>query len=51
MGQTEESAKSTPQGFQICVSTDRLQVRFFVREDWRAQDAVDELEAKFDLCD
>jgi hypothetical protein len=37
---------STPQGFQICASTDRLQVRFLVQEDWRARDAVDALEAK-----
>jgi hypothetical protein len=37
---------STPQGFQVSVSTARLEVRFFVHEDWRAQDAVDSLDAK-----
>src|SRR5437868_12923064 len=37
---------STPQGFQISVLTDRLQVKFFAQEDWRAQDAVDALDAK-----
>jgi hypothetical protein len=37
---------STPQGFQVTVSTARLQVKFFVQEDWRAQDAVDALDAK-----
>jgi len=42
---------STPQGFQICASTDRLQVRFLVQEDWRARDAVDALEGQIDLCD
>jgi hypothetical protein len=35
-----------PQGFHISVLTDRIQVTFFVHEDWRAQDAVDSLEAK-----
>ena len=34
------------EGFQISVSTDRLEVRFFVQEDWRAQDALDALDAK-----
>ena len=37
---------STPQGFQVSVSTDRLEVKLFVHEDWRAQDAVDSLDAK-----
>ncbi|MGA8476961.1 MAG: hypothetical protein WB696_03280 [Chthoniobacterales bacterium] len=36
----------TPQGFQVSASTDRLEVKFFVHEDWRAQDAVDSLDAK-----
>jgi hypothetical protein len=36
----------TPQGFQISVSTDQIVVKFFVHEDWRAQDAVDSLNAK-----
>ena len=35
-----------PEGFQISVSTDRLQVKFFVQEDWRARDAVDPLGAR-----
>lgn len=37
---------SAPQGFHISVLTDRIQVTFFVHEDWRARDAVDSLEAK-----
>jgi hypothetical protein len=37
---------STPQGFEIIASTDRLQVKFFVQEDWRARDALDALDAK-----
>jgi hypothetical protein len=37
---------STPQGYQISVLTDRIEVKFFVYEDWRAQDAVDALDAK-----
>jgi hypothetical protein len=37
---------STPQGFEISVSTDQIEVKFFVHEDWRAQDAVDSLDAK-----
>jgi hypothetical protein len=37
---------STPQGFQISVATDQLQVKFSVQEEWRAQDAVDALDAK-----
>jgi hypothetical protein len=28
------------------VLTDRIEVKFFVHEDWRAQDAVDSLDAK-----
>ena len=43
---TSVDLSSTPQGFQISVSTDRLEVRFFVQEDWRAQDALDALDAK-----
>ena len=31
---TSVDLASTPQGFQISASTDRLQVRFFVQEDW-----------------
>jgi len=34
------------QGFQISVLTDRLEVKFFVQEDWRTKDAVDALDAK-----
>jgi hypothetical protein len=30
----------------ISVLTDRIEVKFFVHEDWRAQDAVDSLDAK-----
>jgi hypothetical protein len=37
---------STPQGFQISVLADRLEVKFLVQEDWRAQDAADALDAK-----
>jgi hypothetical protein len=37
---------STPQGFQVSASTDRLEVKLFVHEDWRAKDAVDSLDAK-----
>jgi hypothetical protein len=37
---------SAPQGFHISVLTDRIEVKFFVHEDWRAQDAVDSLDAK-----
>jgi hypothetical protein len=36
----------TPQGFQISVLTDRIELKFFVHEDWRAQDAADSLDAK-----
>ena len=36
---------STPEGFQITITTDRLQVKFFVAEEWRAQNAVDSLRA------
>jgi hypothetical protein len=39
------ASTSTPQGFQISVLTDRIEVKFFVHEDWRAQDAVDSLDA------
>ena len=35
-----------PEGFEISVLTDRLQVKFFVQEDWRARDAVDSLDAR-----
>ena len=31
---TSVELDSTPKGFQISVSTDRLEVRFFVQEDW-----------------
>jgi hypothetical protein len=43
---TSVDLASAPQGFHISVLTDRIQVKFFVHEDWRAQDAVDSLEAK-----
>jgi hypothetical protein len=43
---TSVDLASTPQGFQIRVLTDRIEVKFFVHEDWRAQDAVDSLDAK-----
>jgi hypothetical protein len=43
---TSVDLASTPQGFQISAFTDRLQVKFFVQEEWRAQDAVDALDAK-----
>jgi hypothetical protein len=35
--------ESTPEGFQITITTDQLQVKFFVAEEWRAQNAVDSL--------
>jgi hypothetical protein len=38
---------STPEGFQITITTDRLQVKFFVAEEWRAQNAVDSLRDLF----
>jgi hypothetical protein len=37
--------ESTPKGFQITITTDQLQVKFFVAEEWRAQNAVDSLRA------
>jgi hypothetical protein len=37
--------ESTPEGFQITITTDRLHVKFFVTEEWRAQNAVDSLRA------
>jgi hypothetical protein len=43
---TSVDLASTPQGFEISVLTDRIEVKFFVHEDWRAQDAVDSLDAK-----
>jgi hypothetical protein len=43
---TRVDLASTHQGFQVSVSTDRLEVKFFVHEDWRAQDAMDSLDAK-----
>jgi hypothetical protein len=43
---TSVDLASAPQGFQISVLTDRIKVKFFVHEDWRAQDAVDSLDAK-----
>jgi hypothetical protein len=43
---TSVDLASTPQRFQISVLTDRIEVKFFVHEDWRAQDAVDSLDAK-----
>ena len=43
---TSVDLAGTPQGFQISVLTDRIEVKFFVHEDWRAQDAVDSLDAK-----
>src|SRR5882762_8049718 len=41
---TSVDLASTPQGFEISVLTDRIEVKFFVHEDWRAQDAVDSLD-------
>ena len=43
---TRVDLASTPQGSQVGVLTDRIEVKFFVHEDWRAQDAVDSLDAK-----
>ena len=43
---TSVDLASAAEGFQISVLTDRIQVKFFVHEDWRAQDAVNSLEAK-----
>jgi hypothetical protein len=43
---TSVDLASAQQGFHISVLTDRIQVKFFVHEDWRAQDAVNSLEAK-----
>ena len=43
---TSVDLASTAQGFQISVLTDRLEVKFFVQEDWRTKDAVDALDAK-----
>ena len=43
---TRVDLAGTPQGFQVSASTDRIKVKFFVHEDWRAQDAVDSLDAK-----
>src|SRR5260370_34952654 len=43
---TRVDLASTPQGFQVSASTDRIKVKFFVHEDWRAQHAVDSLAAK-----
>ena len=43
---TSVDVDGRPQGFQISVLTDRLEVKFFVQEDWRAQDAVDALDTK-----
>ena len=43
---TSVDLASVPQGFQISVLTNRIQVTFFVHEDWRARDAADSLEAK-----
>lgn len=37
---------STPQGHQITITTDRLQVKFLMVEDWRAQNALDSLGAR-----
>ena len=36
---------ATPEGFQITITTGRLQVKFFVAEEWRAQNAADSLRA------
>jgi hypothetical protein len=48
MGKTLVSLETIPSEnwFQISVLTDRIEVKFFVHEDWRAQDAVDSLDAK-----
>jgi hypothetical protein len=43
---TSVDVGSAPEGFQVSVSTDRLQVKFSVSEEWRARDAVASLDAK-----
>jgi hypothetical protein len=43
---TNVDLASTPDGFRVSVLTERIEVKFFVHEDWRAQDAVDSLDAK-----
>ena len=43
---TSVDVGSAPEGFQVSVSTDRLQVKFSVLEEWRARDAVASLDAK-----
>jgi hypothetical protein len=37
---------STPQGLQISITTERLQVKFLIVEEWRAQNAADSLRAR-----
>src|SRR5258708_14458634 len=44
---TRVDLASTPQGFQVSASTDRIKVKFFVHEDWRAQHAVDTVDPHF----
>jgi hypothetical protein len=52
MDRTFRTAKSSSavhrQDLKSAASTDRLQVKFFVQEEWRAQDA---LERQIDLFD
>jgi hypothetical protein len=43
---TSVDLANAEQGFHISVLTDRIEVKFFVHEDWRAQDAVHSLDAK-----
>ncbi|MGA8658275.1 MAG: hypothetical protein WB586_19205 [Chthoniobacterales bacterium] len=43
---TNVDLASTPQGHQITITTDRIQVKFLMVEEWRAQDAVDSLGAR-----
>ena len=48
---TSVDLASTPQGFQISASTDRLQVRFFVQEDWEARNAAEKPKVQGHGCD
>jgi hypothetical protein len=43
---TDVSLGRTPEGFQITITSDRLQTKFLVVEEWRAQNAVDSLRAR-----
>jgi hypothetical protein len=48
---TNVSLGSTPEGFQITITTDRLQAKFLVIEEWRAQNVVDFVAREIDLFD